>query len=411
MNIEMDNALLAAKAGGAHLRLFTPEEDVILNAVDDPFGYPTRKTKLQDYLYYFEYNGLNYEEAYKYFKRNGDFTPGACSSVRKGTLYGRNFDWYYSNEAEFVVQSLHTDECNGSIGVAGGFSALTPETVDLSGNKKLYKMIPFQLQDGINEHGLIASYNVVSTDYGKNVALPTGTQELEINAIMLVRYILDHFAEAETAAAYIQEHCKVYFPKALHESDYEMHVMLADAEKTLILEFAANATEIIDVTEDAPYMTNFHRLNVELNADNTVFTPATQTEDDNAYDTNHISLHGAGLERFNIITAEYDDISDNATMRQLLDDLRYTKMYITAPETADPAWLTEYVGGELTVKREPEAFEEIEERAGAAYDDRDRDNPKTWQTMHAVIYDMESKMMYIRVQETDDEDMLELKNT
>lgn len=127
------------------------------------------------------------------------------------------------------------------------------------------------------------------------------------------------------------------------------------------------------------------------------------------FDTNHITLHGAGLERFNIIAQEYAGIEDIEDMRTLLDNLRYTKMYITAPDTADPAWLTEYCGGLLTVKTAPIGFEEIEEQAGQAYTDRDRDNPKTWQTVHAVIYDISTKTMYLRAQENSTEFELPLK--
>lgn len=409
--ITFDNALLAAKNGGKQMRKFSQEELALLNpAEDDPHGYPVRKGKLADYLYYTVFEGLNYEEAYKYFRSRGDYRPAACSAIRKGIFYGRNLDWYYSDEAEFVVQSNKYEGIYASIGVAGGFGKLTDEYVENTEKDKLYKMIPFQLQDGINEYGVVASYNVVPTDYGHNVVEPAVSKELEIDAIMLVRYILDHFMTAEAAAEYIRDYCRVIFPKALHAANYELQVMIADQDATLLLNFADNETNIIDVTEDAPYITNFHRLNVELNRGGTVYTPATMTETENAFDTNHITLHGAGLERFNIIAEAYAGLGEIEDMRALLDDLRYTKMYITAPDTADPAWLTEYCGGSLTVKTDPEDFKDIEEAAGQAYTDRDRDDPKTWQTVHSVIYDISTKTMYVRVQENAEEFKLPLKS-
>ena len=407
--VSFDNSFLGALTGNKPMRIFTTEENSLLHPVDDSQWYPVRKAKLRDYLYLFEYSEIDYAGAYKYFKTKGDFAAGACSALRSGNIYGRNFDWYYSNQAEFVVSTPHTSDMNATIGVAGGFRALTEEYVSTAGKSKLYKMVPFQLQDGINEYGLTASYNVVSTDYGKNVAMPSGEQLEEICALMLVRYILDFFSTAAEAVAFVKEHCKVYFPKALHDVDYELQVMVADQSNTFIITFVENHTEVIDVTDAAPYITNFSRYNVILNEDGTVFTPATQTEEGNAHDTNKISLRGAGLERFNIIAEQYSGISDEADMRALLDDLRYTKMYVTAPDTASPAWLTEYTGGNLTVVSDPLDFADIEELAGQAYVDRDRDNPNTWQTMHSVIYDMSSKVLKIRVQETDEEDVLPLK--
>lgn len=357
-------------------------------------GLPAFTTKLQDYAYKFDYPTLDYAGAYKHFAEEQNAPTNACSTLRNGNFVGRQLDWLYSNMADVVVRTPHTAQYKKVIGTAGGMSNITEAYIQAHSTSEKYKLIPFYLQDGINEDGLFACMNVVPTDYGVNTAIPTGTQEVEINALMLVRFVLDRFSTASEAANYIKEHCKVFFPVELHQDNYETHIFLTSGNTSYAVEFINNATEIVDISA-TPYMTNFHRYGVTLNADNTVMTPATG----DAIEVNGITEYGQGLERFNIIASGIDGVTDKAKMRVLLDELTYTRMYSTNPDYANPEWLTELVGGDLKVNSAVSAFADATSAAGQAYTDRDRNNPKTWQTTHSVIYDLANKTMSICFQE------------
>lgn len=361
--------------------------------------------KKKDYFYEAYYNDINYEFAKEYYEKKADpELIGACTSVRNGNFFGRNLDWVYNNQCEFVVHTPHIGDRYSSVGVAGGLSDLTEEFVSSGEYSDLYKILPFQLQDGINEKGVVANMNVVPKDKGSNVSIPTGTQEAEISALMLIRFILDNFETAESAVEYIKEHVKVYFTKTLHDMDYEIHYMVADDTSTYVLEFVDNETVIIEVS-DAPYMTNFYIDGVIFNADGTVYTPATQDATHNAFDTNKVTEHGSGLERYNYIVENYSGSNSKAGMRSLMNDLKYTKAYNTASEVSDPFWYTEYVGANnLTVSSPVSAFTDTVNYYGGIFASRTREDAvTTWQTTHSVVYDIDEKKAYIIVQEDGDE--------
>lgn len=75
------------------------------------------------YLYEVEYNDYDYSVA-KSWKFDDDLPMTGCSTCRHGNLIGRNFDWYFDNNAEFIVRSSKPD-CNMVLGVAGSLD-ITP---------------------------------------------------------------------------------------------------------------------------------------------------------------------------------------------------------------------------------------------------------------------------------------------
>lgn len=362
-------------------------------------GYPIHKKKLCDYYHQFTYNDIDYDAAYAYYLENADIPASACSAFRIGRFFARNLDLAYSEDVEFLIRTPKTANSYAVNGHAGGFHDLSETFVSSGEESELYKILPFQLHDGVNNVGLAACYNLVPTDYGQNVAVPTGTQEVEICALMLVRFILDRFDSAYEAAKYIQEHCKVYFTAPLHQSSYELHLMIADTHSTYIVEFINNATEIIDVT-DTPYMTNFHRYDTVLNDDGTVFTPETQTDDDDAITTNGITEYGSGLERFNLIANAISTCEeDRQACAAILRRLRYSRAYPGSTYQTIPQWYTEFVGDGRKVNTPVSGYASAMEAAEQAYAERSRSNPVTWHTTHSVIYDMFSAEMYVIPQE------------
>ncbi|MCQ2076002.1 MAG: carcinine hydrolase/isopenicillin-N N-acyltransferase family protein [Bacteroidaceae bacterium] len=368
--------------------------------------------KIKDYLFETHYGVIDYGNAYAYFASQADpIDMGACSAARNGNWYGRNLDWTYDENAEFIVHTPHIAGRYASIAVAGGIPGLTNDVVISEEYNALYKIVPFRLYDGINEHGVIINMNVVPTDNGTNVSIPTEQEEVTISAQMLVRYVLDYFKTASEAVDYIQKHMKIYFSNSLHDHNYELHFMVADEEKTYLVEFAENAAIVVDMSDDADsniagkaYMTNFYLNDITLNDDDTVYTPGTQTADYNAKDTNGITDCGAGLERYNYIVDAYDSANTKDGMRAMMNGLKYTRTYSTAPDAAEPVWLTEYVGVlGLTVISDPEDFDAVVQYAGGLFNDRTRTDGLTWQTVHSAVYDIENRALNIIVQEDGEE--------
>lgn len=368
--------------------IISVSDDVNLNAYSSI-------NKVEDYLYETLYNELDYNYAKTYFLNQHPTTDiGGCSAVRRGSLFGRNFDWIYNDNVGFIVKTPHLDSRCATLGI-GGYM-MTDEFVSSGAYSELYKIIPFRIVDGINEYGVVCNTNVVPNDYGDTTGTtPTGVQTDSICTRMIPRFILDRFHTATEAVEYIQQHISLYTSQDLLDMHYELHFMIADMDKTYILETVENTVVVIDVT-DTPYMTNFYRYGVTFNEDGTVNTPATIGA--RATD-NGITDNGAGLERFNYIVANYETMS----IPEIMDALKYTNAY---KDSTDPFWYSEFVSAELglSVDSTPEDFEEtVVPVAKEAFESRTRSGGEidTWQTVHSCVYDMRNRNVTVIAQEND----------
>lgn len=365
--------------------------------VDEYFSYRDI-SRIVPYLYETKYDYISYDVAKSHYDAGAASAdiPG-CTSVRSGNFYGRNLDWFYNNQAEFVV---HTDHV---LGVAGGFKNLTDSFVQTGKFDGSYPILPFQMYDGINDHGVVASTNVVPTSYPSPRSKPRKSQRDHVCTLMLVRYILDNFTSASEAVHYIQDYVEVFHPKSIYGYGYEMHFMVADATDTFALEFINGQTEIIDIS-NRPVMTNFHLYGVRTDQSGNVYTPETQHGVFNAYDANGIALLGSGLERYNLAVNGAPSADSLVAMRNLMKSLRYTKAYSTSPNPSDPFWYTEFVGNrDLTVKSSVAEYQPVVDIAGQMYLERTREMDTTWQTTHTSIYDISKRELHLMVQEQDTE--------
>ena len=359
--------------------------------VPGAYGYFTSKVRkdADGFLYKLNYNTIDYSAAKEYFKLREDITVGGCSSFRIGNYFARNYDWTYDNTVEFIVTTPTTEDNYGVVGIATGLKELDKDFVASDENSVYYKYIPFMLSDGFNSEGLAVSMNVVPFDNGTNKTQPTSVLIDEICALMLPRYLLDKFSNATEAVNFIKEHLSVYFTKTIHNMGYEIHYLVSDKSgKNLVVEFRDDS---VIVLENHNVITNFYLNDVEFNADGTVYTPSTQTETENAYDTNKITLHGSGLERYNLI--KKSTASSKQDIENLLESIYFTKAYQGQDR------YTDFVEGDLTVKSAVSEFSSIITQAEEEYNKRDRDNPKTWQSVHSVIYDLSNLTMEVWVQE------------
>lgn len=363
-------------------------------------GYYSKIRKIKDYLYEVKYDSLDYDYAYEHFAEV-PIPDAGCSSIRKENIYGRNFDWYYDNKAEFMVHVMPSlEDQHASVGMAGGVfneGEINPDKPD-----ERFKLVPFAMYDGINDAGLTVNINVVpDSKNGKDVE-PAVEVRQNLPAAMIVRYILDNFATAQGAAEYIRDYVRIYFQDSLKKSHYELHVMLADDTSTWLIEFIDGHTVIKDISEK-PYITNFHITDVEFNEDGTVYSPETQDEEHNAIITNNVMEDGAGLERYNMIVSAYDNIQTSGepilgkiNMLDMLLNLKYTNAYDTG---GDHFWYTEFVGNGRTVATSMEEYQAIFPAIDRIFADRNRATALTWQTTHSVVYDMSTKTATLVIQE------------
>lgn len=364
-------------------------------------GYSTCR-KLKNYLYECWYDRIDYGTAFEFFEHASDIDiRGACSAVRNGYFVGRSFDFFYNNEAEFVMHTPAIGNHYASVGVAAGADIYEKDASKFKPDPK-YAILPFMLVDGINSKGVFAEINVVPAEGNGNVTVPDGEALVKLNGLMLVRYILDNFATAQSAVEYIRDHAIVYFPKKLHAMGYELHVFVCDSTDNYLLEFSNNRNIVVEPI--IPISTNFKLDGVTLNDDNTVYTPLTQDDTHDAIHTNGIYKYGSGLERWNLIVENYSQLGTEQVMKMLMFDcLAYSSAYPTSLVPATPPWYTEFVGGDLTCASPVENFSDILEKAGTEYANRNRNTGITWHSVHSAVYNLSTKTLTLVSQEDVDE--------
>lgn len=352
--------------------------------------------RIADYLYEKSYDALDYGYAKNYFESRSPYIPvGACSSVRNGNWYGRNYDWNYNEDVEFVVRTKAEGDRHATIGIASGVNGLSKEAIRNGADADLYRILPFYLLDGINDAGLFCNMNVVSADQGRSeYILAQDGEEDRICTLMLVRYILDNFTSALEALNYIQDHVSLFNPPSLMDMDYELHFMVGDASgATYILEIYDG--EVVFLPGEA--MTNFYIYGVQFNTGGTVYTPADAPTHTAHYE-NHVNLYGSGLERFNIIAGNQTSGSKSG-MRSLMNSLLFTNAY---KDATDPFWYSEFVGPatyDVDTPITDSAVTRVVAIAKENYINRDRRNPNTWHTAHSCVYDIAGKRIFIVSQE------------
>ncbi len=358
--------------------------------------------KIDDYLYTIEYDQdkLDYEYAHKYYKeiylnKDGGYSnrkrTGACSAIRNSNLLGRNFDWCYSNNNTYVIKVNAGKDDTGkrtyaSLGVAS-------DIIETDSEMNKFRLLPFVTLDGINEKGVVVEFNIVPVgDKGNTRGTNDDLDGEQISMVLLPRYILDHFATAKEAVEWIQE-AKIYGSYGKDEQ-YEDHYLIADEKETYIVEFVNNEAKIIKA-DTKPYMTNFYIYEAKFEANGHIGYSGT-------------TLHGIGLERYNIIV---DNYRRTTTLRGMRDVLEKVKMSRYVNIDNKPLWYSEFVGlskrricnscDELTLNTDKTEYESIIRNVKEAFKNRSRDKCNTYHTMHSSIYDIEKRCLHLVIQERD----------
>ena len=362
------------------------------------FGWSTIKkpyynmlAKRGKFLHEIQYDVIDYEYAYKYFKQNAPEAIGACTSFRYGNYYGRNLDWYDNKEyaggqPDFVIYTPETDVHRPVMGVAS-VPGMTEHMATCHQQSELWRILPFYLYTGYNGK-VFANLNVVPQDKGDNsYSVPTVEQRDEISTSMLVRYVVDKFDSALEACQYIRQYVRVFQSVKLQEMGYESHFMIGDGTSTYVLEIVDNEV----VFHESNKMTNFFIDGVEFLPNGKVYTNA-DAADGNLPSSLGITEHGSGLERYNILVDAAPQT--RAQMRQVMNSLLYSKTYDL---TEDPYWYSEFVSPEhgVTVDTPPDD-EAIQYMVEAAQEIKEGTREGTlWITKHSAVIDLQEKTMEI----------------
>lgn len=348
-------------------------------------------TKVEDFLYSIEYNDVDYAAGDEYCKKMHP-SGGKCSAVYANGYCGRNLDWYYDNTAHFVVKVNSNDNRYASYAVAS-VPGLTEQVAQTGKWEDYFAILPNIVLDGMNAAGLFFCLNVVPNgDYGQTTGTNPGKDRL--CARQVGRYLLDNANSVEEAIGLLQEK-DIWMPHS-DLMDEEFHFMVADATTSCVIEFVNNQMVVL---EGAAAMTNFYLNGVEFNEDGSVYTPATSTEGADPITTNYITPHGCGLERYNMINAAIDSITDEDSMAELMQSLYYTNTYVATPN--ENSWYSEMADVKfgITLDSPMILLQTAMRYSYGLYDNRDRTRPDTWQTVHMTTYDTNNLTLHVYAQE------------
>lgn len=329
-----------------------------------------RIAKVEDYLYnvcYPKYDWVYSDGFFKKYKHDSAWN-GQCSAVRHNDWFGRNYDWLYNNAVEFMVRVPAVEGRHASIGMACvPETLLDRETVESGTFVSAYRILPFFTLDGVNDRGLTCSMNVVPSE--SDMAPTTGTNKdaEDLCAISIPRFLLDRASNVKQAIAMLKDR-NVFCPKGT-----ELHFLVSDQTRSVVVEFVNNKMVVLEGQE---VITNFY-------TNTPMPTP-----------------HSNGMERYKLLEDGKKGVKSVDDMIDLMKSVDYTRLY--DPSTS-PYWYSDFAGvgayGDLKYDDPPSAFSQIVADAQDAYNNRDRNDPKTWHSVHSAVYDIPNRTLSVRVQE------------
>lgn len=347
-------------------------------------------------FYRADYDSLDEEYAREYFDQRAAIpNVGGCSVVAHGELVGRNLDWpkRHPDGSVDAVFEVHTSAAQGryaSFGFAGSLADLSIDAVESRRYSDAYKLLPYYLQDGLNEKGLFAAILVVPAAASR-VTVPGIDKRDRVCSLALVRWILDHYQSVDEAVADLRNYVEIFHPVGLTAMGYEPHFFLKDSTHSVVLEFTGTGLVAIEINA----CTNFHLQGVSFKPDGTVWTNA-DVLDEHYPSSLGIETYGSGLERFNaLVTANPED---KEGMRALLDSILFSKAYTLQTGV----WYSEFVGGNITVDtpaNDPSLLSRLAEYRQKYVDD----DSDVWITKQSVIYDLVAGTASLTVFEGEDE--------
>lgn len=373
------------------------------------------------FLYRVEYQNYDFTEAFNYFNGENTYLPEGASAltVGKGSLFGKNFDSLYDNTVSFLVSTPATYNRNAVLGLATGIKGLSKDNVLTAYQEKTYldgfTVLPYALQDGINEYGLAASLSFVSNDAvgACDGTVPRGTNVVTLYDAMLVRYVLDNFKTLDEAEDFMLNKARIFTSPNLTANGLEARLVLtAKGESPRIYEWTPDENGLwrVSLVEDYSITTGFYQGNLVLPSSGFVYTPVDINGTlGHSPKENGISALSHGLERYNLAKAKYEALgSTEEAVLAYLADLFQTTQY---NEYQAPFWYSEYSGiKELTneVATTKSTWGKViqEWKMKFAYRTRvsGEENYGTKQSLYSVVYNLDNKTLTLVSQEKETEE-------
>lgn len=315
--------------------------------------------RLGEFLYETTFTDYDYAKGAAFMEKY--YAPqGACSSLRNGNFVGYNYDGPYDYVREVVIHTSAVYGRHATVGVAASINTVpnNPLIIPVNG---YFKYLPFCTLDGMNDAGLVCCLNLVEADYGHTTGTNPGKEKL--NVYMAVRYLLDYAGSVDEAIKLLKE-------KNLYASkNFEAHFLLADPQKTVIVEFVDNKI----IVQPGNIMTNFFHTQPGY------------------------SLHSKGIERFNILQNTYSSANTESGMFAALKNVFYSKLY----DASNPEpWYSDChsIANEIDINTPITEKQEFITRYGQHFATEGRTG-QCWITKHTAVYDLVEKQLTIMAQE------------
>ena len=335
--------------------------------------------KINHNLFTVDYEEYDTEYANKF---SLELLKTACSSCRKGNFYGRNLDLAYADSSEIVVRTTGTSKRYATVGIISGVPFFTEDGINEGFIDEVYELIPVLICDGINEKGLVCNVNVVHLTNGQKETTGTNPGKDKLNMQAICRVILDNCASVDEAVALIKDRdvCTMFDFSQLNREGYEFHYMIADKEKTVVIEFVNNEVVVLD---DHRIMTNF-------------------------YLSKKRDIAGNGYERYQALYDNYDKIDSVDSMMDAMAKVAYSKGNDVHNEyfaVSDQFNMKAPDGNVVTLDNYEQYIDFIYEkgerdRLGTIEAMKTKSNPKSyWITMHTSVYDLDKRCLYVSIHE------------
>ena len=150
--------------------------------------YYTSAKQIAPFLHEITYSDYAEDTNYETTKFEEDALDFGCTSIRNGKIYGRNYDYYYTDSPSFLVKIKRNKDRFQSIGIANSLSltdGVVAEMEKENKNQHDLSIVPNFTLDGINENGVVANMNVVDYEDG---GIPEGEYTTNPGAPKLYLY-------------------------------------------------------------------------------------------------------------------------------------------------------------------------------------------------------------------------------
>ncbi len=343
-------------------------------------------TKVADYLYEITYTDYDYADYLKEIHKIAAKPAFGCSSVHNGQFFGRNFDFFFDENPEFVIHVPKAKNRFASVGVAINLIAKNIE--DYTKMPHAYTILPWETLDGINENGVAANINVCPAEDLELYIAKEGTDPKKPTLYLsnMVRYVLDNAKTAKHGVELLKkkniiQDFAILCPDSQEMQNYGLHIMIADAKEQYIVEWRDNK---MYYTNNEPIMTNFFNT---LPA----YTP-----------------HAQGTERYDILKKNY--YSAGASMEAMANLMRKVQFYQAYDKNTENFWYSDQLGywdalgtdfTHEVLSDNPNLRKKLRSHVLETMPFR-RNTPDVWQTVSTSVYDLKNLKLRLFIQENYD---------